>query len=871
MKKLSALFLSLLLFLALRADHITGGEMYYRFTGMSGGNYTYSVTMKQFMRCNSGRQFANPAIIGVFSKTSGTRISDITVPLGRQENLQLSNFSRCISNPPAVCYDVGYYEFNVSVPASADGYIIAGQVNYRVANIHNLVNGYNSIGATYTAEIPGTVTGATAPRNSSANFTGSDLVIICAGNSFSYSFAAADADGDQLRYSFCEAYQSGTSGGGPNNSTPPVAPPYGSVPYNSSYSSSSPLGNQVNINPSTGLITGIAPQDAGIYVVTVCVEEVRNGVVIATQRKDIQVNVAPCTIASASLLKEYMLCGDTKTLTITNLSLSPLISSQAWEFINTQGAIIFTSTGSSVTYTFPDTGVYRIRLLINKGQECSDSTSSLVRVYPGFYPDFTAGGICFSKPTRFLDASSTVFGRLSSWNWDFGEPGSLDDTSVLINPTYTYPAVGQKNVRLIAGNSVGCLDTVYKNMLVTDKPPINLLFRDTLICVNDAVQLKASGSGLFSWIPVRGMRDAATATPTVNPAVTTTYFVDLNDDGCLNRDSVKVRVTDHVTLQAMNDTTICQTDTIRLHISSDGFQHAWTPASQLINPATQNPLAITGATTTYKVTASIGSCLASSQVTVTTIPYPQANAGPDTTICYNTTAQLHALINGNGFTWLPAGTLSNRNSLLPVARPSITTTYVLLAYDTKGCPKPGSDTVVVKVLPDIQAFAGRDTVAVTGQPLQLRATGGISYLWSPATHLSSPTIANPVAVFTQPAEAIQYKVSVFNEAGCVDEAFVTVKVFKTGPAIFVPTAFTPNGDGHNDVLRPIAAGIKQFDYFRVYNRWGQLVFATTASGLGWDGTIAGASPATGTYVWMVKAIDYTGKAYFGKGTVVLIR
>lgn len=870
MKKLSALFLSIFSLLAARADHITGGEMYYKFTGVSGGNYTYSVTMKLFMRCNSGRQFANPAIIGVFNKSSGVRVSDINVPLGRQETLQLSNFSKCISNPPAVCYEVGYYEFTVSVPPSADGYLLAGQVNYRVANIRNLTSGYSSIGATYTAEIPGTAAGANAPRNSSASFTGSDLVIICAGNNFNYSFAAADEDGDQLRYSFGVAYQSGTSGG-PGNSTPPVPPPYQSVPYNSSYSGSSPLGNDVNVNASTGLITGTAPQDAGIYVVTVCVEELRNGVVIATQRKDIQVNVAPCTIASALLLKEYMLCRDTKTLTVSNLSLSPLINTQAWEFINARGVTLFTSTSSTVTYTFPDTGVYRIRLLINKGQECSDSSSSLVRVYPGFHPDFTFSGICFNKPTRFLDASSTVYGRLSSWNWDFGETGSLDDTSVQTGSVYTYPSIGQKNVRMIAGNSVGCLDTVYKNVFITDKPPINLAFRDTLICVNDPVQLKASGSGLFSWTPVRSMRDAATPTPTVTPAVTTTYFVDLNEDGCLNRDSVKVRVTDHVDLQAMNDTTICQGDTLRLHISSDGFQYLWTPASQLINPTTRNPLAFPGSTTTYAVTASIGSCRASDQITVTTVPYPVVNAGADTTICYNTTAQLHATTNGSLFTWFPFGTLSNRNSLSPVARPGVTTAYVFSGYDTKGCPKPGSDTVTVKVLPDIQAFAGRDTVAVTGQPLQLQATGGVSYTWSPATGLSATNLANPIALFTQPAEAIQYKVSVFNEVGCVDEAFVKVKVFKTGPSVFVPTAFTPNSDGHNDVLRPIAAGIKKIDHFSIYSRWGQLIFTTSEPNRGWDGTLQGAAQTSGTYVWMVKATDYTGKTYVSKGTVILIR
>ena len=79
----------------------------------------------------------------------------------------------------------------------------------------------------------------------------------------------------------------------------------------------------------------------------------------------------------------------------------------------------------------------------------------------------------------------------------------------------------------------------------------------------------------------------------------------------------------------------------------------------------------------------------------------------------------------------------------------------------------------------------------------------------------------------------------FNEANCVDSAYVSVKIFKTNPQVFVPTAFTPDGDGRNDIFRPIAVGITRIEYFRVFNRWGEQVFATTSNGKGWDGKIGG--------------------------------
>jgi gliding motility-associated-like protein len=850
-----------------RADHITGGEMHYTFTGINNGQYTYQITAKLFMDCYSNRRLPDPAYFGIFNKGTGAHIKNLSIPMAHQDRLLLNNPSPCITNPPNVCYDIGFYDFSVDLPPVAEGYVIVIQVVYRVQGISNLSSGYGNIGATYTGEIPGTNQQATGPQNNSAQFTGDDMVVICANNSFAYSFAANDKDKDQLRYSFTNAYIGGAGGGGTN--FPPAPPPYTSVPYGSNYGAGSPLGGNVKINPNTGLITGIAPGD-GIYVVTVQVEEIRNGVVIATQRKDLQIRITACTIASASMPPEYMLCKNSQTITLANLSTSPLITSTNWELFDNKGVSIFNSNNTTTSFTFPDTGLYTVKLVINRNQQCSDSITSLAYVYPGFKPDFTLNGICFRKPTQFFDATVTSYGQVNSWEWNFGD-GTGNDRSVLPSPTYTYNTMGVKNVQLVATNTKGCRDTMVKNVAIVDKPPLSLAFRDTLICVPDAVQLQAIGSGIFSWTPGTAMVNGNTASPTVNPATTTMYTVHLDDNGCLNHDSVKVRVVDHVTLQAMNDTTICQSDTIRLRLQSDGLKYSWTPASQVLNAAAPNPNVVTWFTTNYQVTASIGSCTATDMVLVTTVPYPVADAGNDTTICFETAAQLNGNTETNTYTWLPASTLSNLKILNPVATPKTSTAYILSAYDNKGCPKPGFDTVVVTVLPDINAFAGRDTAVVTGQALQLQATGGMTYQWIPATNLSNPAIANPVASYNTPSTGIVYKVLVYNAAGCIDSAFVKVKVFQTMPSVFVPNAFTPNRDGKNDLLRPIAVGMARIDYFQIFNRWGQLVFRTSSNEHGWDGTIAGKLQPSGTYVWMVKAVDYTGAPYMQRGTLVLVR
>lgn len=871
--KSTGTLLGILLCLAMpllcKADHITGGEMYYTYVGFSNGMHNYNVTLKFYMRCNSGRSFNNPTVVSIFDKSNNSRVTDLSVSLSNQETIQISNPDPCITNPPVVCYEVGYYHFTVSLPPSAAGYILASQVNFRISGINNLQPGYSQIGATYTAQIPGTELSAEGSTNNSARFVGSDLVVVCANNSFTYSFAAEDKDGDQLRYSFCGAFRSGVVAGG-NTPSPTVNPPFQELPYGAGFGGSNPLGSPT-INPNTGLITGIAPSE-GAYVVTVCVEEIRNGRVIAIQRKDVQINIAPCQIAGAILEPEYQLCRDTKSITLSNLSTSPLIHTQDWIITNRNGQVVHSSKAMTLNYTFQDTGTYDLKLIINRNETCSDSTSSLIRVYPGFKPDFTFAGICLNKPTVFKDASTTTYGTVTGWNWDFGDFNNANDmVTNTNNPSYTYTSIGERVAQLIVGNSNGCIDTVTKLVAIMDKPPLNVGFEDTLICIKDNVQLLAEGNGTFSWAPATNLSNANTSNPVASPKQNTIFIVTLDDNGCINQDTVMVRVTDKVTLEMMSDTTICQGDAIQLRCTSDAFTYSWSPASSLNNATLAHPTAVTFATTTYTVTANIGSCTNTGQVKVTPIPYPKIDAGPDTRICYGASAQLAAQSDGLSVQWMPDTSLSNAAILNPIASPLQPTAYVAMATDNEGCPKPSYDTVLVDVIPDIAASAGRDTAVIIGQPLQLNSTSGAVHIWSPAFGLSATNIPNPVGSYEAPSEGIRYRLLIFNEEGCVDSAFITVKVFTTKPSVFVPSAFTPNGDNKNDLLRPIAVGIKSIEAFYVYNRWGQLVFSTTENGKGWDGRINGQLQSSSSYVWVVKATDYTGKSFIEKGTTTLIQ
>jgi gliding motility-associated-like protein len=851
------------------ANHITGGEMYYTLTSQSGNSYTYHVVLKLYRDCNStGAQLDPTASISIFDRGTGASfLNNPNVARSQIITLNLASPSPCITNPPLVCYQVGYYEFDVTLPGSASGYLIAYQRCCRIAGINNL-SGSSSVGATYTAEIPGTTLLASGPANSSARFIGPDTVIVCADNAFFYSFAATDDDlTDQLSYSFCNAYTGGSpSSPAPN---PPGAPPYTPVPYTGGFNASSPLGPTININSATGLLSGIAPA-AGIYVVTVCVTETRNGVVIATQRKDLQIKVGDCDIARAVLNPQYITC-DGFTVNFQNLSPSTLINSYYWEFGDPVSGIANSSNSPTPTHTYTDTGVYIIKLVTNRNQDCSDSTTAIVKVYPGFFPGFTTTGICYLNPVQFIDTTSTIYGVVDTWSWNFGDGATLADTSHQQNPLWTYATAGPKPITFIVTNSKGCIDTVIQTLDLLDKPPLSLAFHDTLTCILDNVQLLATGTGNFSWTPLINIVNANTATPTVDPVVTTIYYVELENGGCRNRDSVRVRILSVVSVAARADTTICQGDPVQLRATTDGLTYAWTPVTALNNPNILNPIATPLTTTTYQLRSSVGSCASVDDVTINVVPYPVANAGIDTTICFNATAQLNGSHNGTSFLWSPVNYLNNPNILNPIATPPRTIPFILSVFSNLGCPKAGRDTVIVTVLPKIRPFAGRDTAVIVGQPLQFNAEGGVSYSWSPSIGLSNTTIFNPIGVYDGSIDSIRYRVDVFNAAGCSDSAFIKVKIFKTNVSIFVPSGFTPNNDGRNDVIRPIAVGIQHINYFRIFNRWGQMVFSTSTNGQGWDGRIGGTPQGTNTFVWMVSAVDYLGKPYFQKGVVTLIR
>jgi len=875
MKKLFCTILTLLFLLPGYASHIKGGFITYTYLGAgTGGNNRYQVDVVVYMdqaSQNNPQQFHTTIPVTFFNLDNGTQ-QTLDAPRANWFFLTKVREEDCVTNSPTgIFYLVAIYRIAaIELPSNVRGHTIAYQRCCRITGITNIAGNSGTVGNTYSTTIPGRQLLDAAPQNSSANFLVNDTPVVCRNSYFEYSFRASDANSDSLSYAFCSAWE----GGSISNAAPAVSepPPFISLLYAPGFTGTTPLGNRVTIDPRTGLISGVAP-DVGEYVVTVCVTEWRNGIPIAQNRKELHVKVTDCGSVRATLDPTYVNCEDFNVRFQNN---SPTgVNTHFWDF-GVPGVTNDTANIAMPVFTFPDTGVYNIKLVVNRGDRCADSTRAEVRVYPGFFPGFRHQGVCATRPTQFFDTTRARYGVVNFWSWEFGDPATNADVSSQRNPQYTYPVPGTYPVTFIVASSVGCRDTVRTDVRILDRPPLNLPFRDTLMCTGDSMQLRAEGTGAFSWTPSGQMLFPNTATPIVWPRTTTTYTVQLMESGCVSRDTIRVRVVSEVTLRMRPDTVICLTDTIRLGALTDGLRYLWTGTTPLNDSSLLTPQTVAGpGVNTYTLTSFVGRCFKTASVRVLTVPYPSVSARTDTTICFRGSVTLQGSINptpGTTYYWLPTSFLTNPNSLNPVARPPDTIAYVLTVRDTlSGCPKPARDTVVVSVTPQIFPWAGRDTMVVAGQPLQLLATGGVRYQWIPATVLSNPNIPNPVGLYEENPEFIHYKVRVFDQYDCVDSARMRVRVFRTLPSIFVPTAFTPNSDGKNDIVRPIAVGIRRIEFFRIFNRWGQLVYETTENGAGWDGRINGKDQGTEVFVWVVQAVDYQGNKYFRKGTVTLIR
>lgn len=450
---------------------------------------------------------------------------------------------------------------------------------------------------------------------------------------------------------------------------------------------------------------------------------------------------------------------------------------------------------------------------------------------------------------------------------------SVDGTNWQASPNFTVPA-GTYNVRT---RITGTFCSGVTSVTVNEPPLLNVdaIATSTASCSNNdaTVDITVSG-GTTPYLHSidNGLTYQSSNSFTGLPIGT--YTIKVKDaNGCTTAGIARtITLDDQMFLSLGNDTTICVGQSVTLQPQTNALTDTfrWTPTTALTANNIKNPVATPTDTILYSLTAKWGICSRTDDIRIRILHKPVAYAGRDTTICYKTEAFLSGIAsNLSGpvnYAWTPAASVTPANTRNTIAKPDSTQNYTLTVTDNYGCNFSVSDDVLVTMRPPVPAFAGNDTNAVMGVPHQLFSRGGSSYYWTPAAPLNNPFAQNPMATLYNDT---RFTVLVTDDIGCSNTDDVFIKVYK-GPTYYLPNAFSPNGDGLNDIFKPIPVGISLTQYFSIYNRNGELVYQGNQWLKGWDGTIHGKPASAGTYVWVIKGIDRNGKVVQMRGNVILL-
>ncbi len=487
-----------------------------------------------------------------------------------------------------------------------------------------------------------------------------------------------------------------------------------------------------------------------------------------------------------------------------------------------------------------------------------DSVGVSIRPDPVFTAT-DAGAICRFDSTQLTASGGNVY----SWQPVAG----LSDPTIP-NPKAS-PGITTDYSITITETTCNVSSTLVARVTVKPSPIVIATKTSDIDCRNANSQLGATGAVQYAWSPTTGLNDPQIQNPIATPAATTQYIVTgVGANGCVAADTLDVTVHPKPTIVVSNDTTICKNGQVQLSVAG-GDRYSWSPAATLNNALIDKPVASPGVNTTYYVVVTDEiNCDYLDSVRVTLRPDPVFLVIAPVQICKDGSVHL-AASGGDSYSWQPASGLSDPSISNPVASPSATTDYSVTITENI-CNQSSTLVTRLTVLPSpiINAQKSND-IDCSSDRSRLNATGASQYLWSPATALNNPSVADPVAM---PQATTDYIVEGIDASGCKGYDTITVKVDNVNKGGYLmPNAFTPNNDGLNDCYGIKYWGVIQDLEFSIYNRWGERIFFTQTPGQCWNGTYKGVKQDGGVYVYMIKAKTNCESEVFRKGTFVLVR
>jgi gliding motility-associated-like protein len=549
-----------------------------------------------------------------------------------------------------------------------------------------------------------------------------------------------------------------------------------------------------------------------------------------------------------------------------------------WDFGD---GITTNTTDSAETHSYQTLGKYLPRVLVKDTRGCVVPYEGTDTIYvEKLKPAFGASGRNFCDTGTVVFTDSTVTIAAVTRTWYFGD-GTTSNAS---SPAHTYTLPGLYTVKLVIKSSLGCGDSVsYPALIKVVKSPVASIVSSDSICsgaINFSALLSADTSKVTTWTWSFGNGNTSTLQRPPTQIFSAGTFVNkltlVNSSGCSSTVIKPLTVLANPVLQSTPDTTICEATKASL-IASGASSFAWSstnPAS-LSCTTCSNPVVSPVVNSQYYIKATaVNGCFAYDTINVSVLKKYTLSATSGFNVCTGSSVQFKAS-GAPAYMWSPSTGLSAVNIPNPLATPLTTTRYKVVGYDSLGC---FTDSVIVtaNVFNYPTVNIGPDISTTVGNVVTLNPTVSsdvVTYSWSPTVDLSCSNCGSPTFVTR---EDRTYVLKVTNIGGCSASDTINIIVTCNGSSVFIPNTFSPNADGENDVFYPRGKGIYTIAAFRIFNRWGEVVFdkrnvAPNDASAGWNGTYKGRLAESGVYTYYIEVICNNNQLLKYLGNINLIQ
>lgn len=866
--------------------HIVGGEMFY--TCIS--DNTYQFTLKIYRDCDAplAAPFDPFSYFGVYTD-AGDLVTVLDVELAEIDEINTNIVSPCATTSPNVCVEVGTYIFELTVPSGDVGYSVVYQRCCRNATVQNLQNPGNQ-GLSVFSTIPAA---DDFGCNSSPEFSNFPSPALCVMENLSFDHSATDADGDSLAYSLC----SPLLGGAVDDPLPlvPSPPPYNPVAWGPGYSELMPFeaNPDLTINPVTGLLTGV-PTQLGQFVVGICVEEWRNGVLLSVNTRDFQFNVAPCESVSEAVPGNFNAAEPCVSLTYSFENQSNPAYNFLWDFGDPNSDTDF-STAFSPSYTYSEPGNYEVTLITNPGFFCSDTQVVVLEAFLGPSVQISMSDFNCTDGSEFYDFElGGSYSPDADIVWDLGPNAAPTNVSGPVALGISFDDIGPQEIVVEISDS-GC-DGSSTLIFEIPEPPVVGIMPQDLFCNGLTYSFESAESeniaSLLWDFGVAGTDDDQNngANPTFafpSPGNYTVTITGSAPNVCPTTVSeifeiyplldpaispVPILCFDNHSVDFQLQGAFSETATINWDFGSGS------PASS----STTNPSGIVfEAPGTYPVSVMVSEngCVRTSQTSVLLQPNPMAEftASPlmgCAPLTVNFVNQSVTESSNAIYSWdFGDGNSSAQESAAHVfSEPGVYSVGMVL-QNLNGCL--GQDAITKASLIEVHPVprAGfrvePEVISAVDPAVEVvdQSEGGVSCSYFFDEQIFEACDFSHVLSVLEPQPIIQ---TVTNEFGCTARATGMIRI--TDHQIFIPNAFTPDGDGLNDIFIPVSSGVQNLE-MQIFDRWGQLVFSSSNVVRGWDGSKAGSNyyAEAGIYHYLIKVTDFIGWTFDYPGTITLVR